>query len=80
MAEQLFGLTAADVAAIKDMRSRIAGAAGSFSGTAARPAPPINPTYQTLDGTFKGQWAKGFKADIPTTRQGAYPYTYEWLP
>jgi hypothetical protein len=66
MAEQLFGLTAADVAAIKDMRSRIAGAAGSFSGTAARSAPPINPTYQTLDGTFKGQWAKGAKKKVKT--------------
>ena len=66
MAEQLFGLTAADVAAIKDMRSRIAGAAGSFSGSAARPAPPINPTYQTLDGTFKGQWAKGAKKRVKT--------------
>jgi len=64
MAEQLFGLTAADVAAIKDMRARLASAAGSFAGGASRLAPPINPTYQTLDGTFKGQWDKEAKKKV----------------
>jgi hypothetical protein len=64
MAEQVFGLTAADVSKIRSMRAQLEGAAVSFPGASARPIPSINPTYQTLDATFKGQWEKGTKKRV----------------
>ena len=76
MAEQLFALTAADVAAIKDMRRILASFGGSIPPRGPRQAQAGGFQPSILRGKFVNPWGKGEQHAVATNAGPVNAWNY----
>ena len=76
MTEQVFGLSAADIATLRDMRRLLASFGGSIPPRGSRPTQPGGFQPSILRGSFVNPWGKGEQHAVETNAGSIAAWNY----